>query len=173
MFHSFNGADRRRALVHAFAIAIGNVASLGAQNSSIISDARWGWRNIGPARMGGIVNDIAVPVPRSPADPRAGTIMYVAAPGGLFKTADAGETWASLLDGQTVNVVHRVALAPSNQKVVWVATGDATGYWDPQPGIGVLRSTDGGATWMRAGLEPAEFIQPNCGPRVGWSSSRH
>src|SRR4051812_41909137 len=51
-----------------------------------LSDASLVWRNVGPARVGGIVADIAVPLPVSSLHPRAGTVMYVAGPGGLFKT---------------------------------------------------------------------------------------
>lgn len=55
------------------------------------------WRNMGPAHVnGGLVADIAVPMPRSAHEPRAGTTMYIAGPGGLFKTVDAGRRWTPL-----------------------------------------------------------------------------
>src|SRR5262245_65066750 len=76
-------------------------------------------RSIGPANMGGRVCDVAV-VESNPA------IFYVAtASGGLWKTTDAGDTWTSLFDQQSVSSIGAVTLAPSNPDIVWVGTGEA------------------------------------------------
>ena len=116
------------------------------------------WRNIGPARVGGYVSDIAVPLPQTPHDPRAGTIIYVGAPGGLFKTVDGGVRWKPLLDGEETTAVQSVAIAPSDPNIVWVGTGASGVVVFPQPGCGLLKSIDGGAHWLGAGFEKSEYI---------------
>ncbi len=120
--------------------------------------APWVWRNIGPARISGNVQDIAVPLPKKPGDPRAGAIMYVAAPGGLFKTTDGGHTWDPLLDDQPTSAAQSVAVAATDPNIVFVGTGDWQVYFDPHAGRGVLKSTDSGKHWTTVGFEHSEFI---------------
>ena len=85
--------------------------------------------------MGGLpanrtVNGFAV----SPADPR---VMYVATRGGLFKSADAGETWKPL--GKGLRDLAAVAVNPRKPDEVYVSTTDGV----------IFRSTDGGTIWER------------------------
>ena len=49
------------------------------------------WRNIGPAIMGGRIDDFAV----VESDPR--TYYVATAAGGIFKTGNHGTTWESIL----------------------------------------------------------------------------
>jgi photosystem II stability/assembly factor-like uncharacterized protein len=110
------------------------------------------WRSIGPADRGGRVNDIAVA--------GAGTVMYVAGTGGLFKTVNGGSTWESLFDAQPITAINTVAVAPSDPNTVWVGTGDPVSITHsiPTPGRGVFRSADGGAHWSPGGLRDSEYI---------------
>jgi photosystem II stability/assembly factor-like uncharacterized protein len=103
-------------------------------------------RSIGPAIMGGRVSEIAV----DPLDPATFYVGY--ATSGVFKTTDAGATFAPLFDKQPVLSIGAVAVAPSDRRVVWVGTGEANDRNSSGWGDGVYRSTDGGATWTRAGL---------------------
>src|SRR5207249_7696470 len=75
----------------------------------------------------------------------AGTIYVGAAGGGAWKTTDGGSSWASLTDSITDLFVGALAIAPSSPNIIYLGTGEGnTGT----PGIGLLKSTDGGATWQ-------------------------
>src|ERR1051325_8931414 len=115
------------------------------------------WRNVGPARIGGHVTDIAVPRGRAFSTSTDGAVFYVAGPGGLFKTADEGESWTPLFDTQPVSAVNAVSVSPSDSNVVWVGTGFPDSYRSIV-GNGVFRSVDGGATWRHIGLSETEYI---------------
>jgi len=65
---------------------------------------------------------------------------------GMYKSTDAGKTWAHLgLDG--TRQIGRVLVDPKNPDIVFVAAlGHAYG---PNPDRGVYRTRDGGATWQK------------------------
>src|SRR5205823_12827769 len=70
------------------------------------------FRQIGPAIMGGQVDDFAV----VESDPR---IIYVAtASGGILKTINAGVTWEPIFDELSVSTIGYIALAPSDPSIV-------------------------------------------------------
>src|SRR5882672_1124259 len=74
------------------------------------------WRNIGPALMGGRIDDIEV----AETSPRS---IYVGtATGGVFKSENNGTTWTALFDTQSSSSIGDIAIAPSNLNVVWVGT---------------------------------------------------
>lgn len=78
--------------------------------------------------------------------PTDSNIMYVGAPsGGLWKTADGGNTWTSLGDQLASLGVSDIAINPLNSNVIYIATGD--GDSGDTYGSGILKSTDGGLTW--------------------------
>lgn len=117
------------------------------------------WRNIGPARVGGYITDLAAPVPHKSDDPSAGIVLYAAAPGGLFKTEDGGTNWTSLFDRESVAAVHTVSISPSNPDIVWAGTGfPHFTYGMPVIGLGVFKSLDGGINWTCMGLQATEYI---------------
>lgn len=110
------------------------------------------WRNIGPAIMGGRIDDIVA----VEADPR---VIYVGvATGGLWKTTNNGVTWEAIFDRQPVISIGAVAVAPSNPSIVWVGTGEANNRQSSSWGNGVYRSADGGRTWSHTGLEATQAI---------------
>lgn len=105
------------------------------------------WRCIGPANMSGRITEIAV----YEADP---TIWYVAtASGGLLKTTNSGLTFEHQFDGESSVSIGDVAVSQQNPDVVWVGTGESNPRNSVSWGDGVYRSTDGGKTWERKGLE--------------------
>lgn len=117
------------------------------------------WRNIGPARVGGYITDLAAPIPHKSVVPSAGVVMYAAAPGGLFKTEDGGETWLPLFDRESVAAVHTVSISQLNPDIVWAGTGfPHFTYGMPVIGQGVFKSLDGGAYWKCMGLQSTEYI---------------
>src|SRR5205814_890288 len=61
-----------------------------------------------------------------------------------------GATWAPLFDDQATLSIGAVAVNPADHSV-WVGTGEANTSSDSYAGVGVLRSTDGGATWTQVG----------------------
>lgn len=92
----------------------------------------------------GRVNAIAV-------DPNNANTYYIGAPGGgVFKTTNAGATWTPLTDFIDRVGASAIAIDPNNSNIVYVGTGDDDG--GDSPSIGMLKSTDGGATFSPTGL---------------------
>ena len=99
------------------------------------------FRSIGPAIMGGRIDDFAV----VESDPR---VIYVAtAAGGIFKTANGGITWEPIFDDQPNPTIGDLALAPSDPSILYVGTGEANNRQSSSWGNGVYKSMDGGKTW--------------------------
>jgi photosystem II stability/assembly factor-like uncharacterized protein len=117
---------------------------------SAISGLRF--REIGPATMGGRVNDIEVPI----QDPK--TIYAGMAAAGVLKSTNGGVTWQTLFDKETVSTVGDVAVAPSNPQIVWVGSGESNNRQSSSWGNGVYKSIDGGKTWKNMGLEKTMAI---------------
>ncbi|MEO5511130.1 MAG: hypothetical protein ABIS27_10930, partial [Longimicrobiales bacterium] len=83
------------------------------------------------------------------------TLTYYAgaASGGVWKTTDGGRTFAPVFDGQAVQAIGAIAVAPSDPRTVWAGTGEAWVIRDADvTGDGIYRSTDAGATWQNMGL---------------------
>jgi len=78
------------------------------------------------------------------ADPRNNSVLYLAAPGGVWKTQDGGATWVPQLDSARSSQVCSLALDPSLPDVLYLGTGDNQ---LPRPAQGVGRSADGGRSW--------------------------
>ncbi len=70
--------------------------------------------------------------------------------GGLWQTTNNGSTWTTNTDFLTVIGCSDLAVDPTNTMVLYMATGD--GDAGDTPSIGVLKSTNGGATWAVTGL---------------------
>jgi len=110
------------------------------------------FREIGPAVMGGRIDDVAV-VESNP------DIVYVAtASGGVMKTVNGGTTWEPVFDDQVTSSIGAIAIAPSDPSIVWVGTGEANNRQSSSWGNGVYRSTDGGKTWQHLGLAETHHI---------------
>jgi photosystem II stability/assembly factor-like uncharacterized protein len=122
----------------------------GAQqiNPSVFSGLRW--RSIGPPRSGYVSAPAGIP-----GDP---TTYYVGLPeGGVWKTTNAGVTWTPIFDEIHIPSVGAVAVAPSDPKIIYVGTGNQSG-WSFTPGKGVYKSTDAGRTWTNVGLQQSQYI---------------
>jgi photosystem II stability/assembly factor-like uncharacterized protein len=110
------------------------------------------WRCIGPAIMGGRIDDFAV----VESDP---DIIYTAtASGGLWKTVNSGITWEPVFDGQSTSSIGAVTIAPSSPDMVWVGTGEANNRQSSSWGDGIYKSEDGGRTWKNMGLRDSHHI---------------
>jgi photosystem II stability/assembly factor-like uncharacterized protein len=98
----------------------------------------------GSAAVSGRITGIA-------ADQGNANIIYVAAAGGgVWKTIDGGNTWAPLTDAQQSLSMGAIAVARSNPQVIYAGTGEANNAADSNYGVGILHSSDGGATWALA-----------------------
>ena len=120
------------------------VVNLAGQPSIDAAIKNLKFREIGPATMGGRVDDVAV-VER---DPR---IVYVGlAGGGLWKTTNAFTTWHPI-DNEPVSSIGAVAVAPSDPSVVWVGTGEAnnrqSSSWAMVCTVRSMRESPG-STWV-------------------------
>ncbi len=110
------------------------------------------FRSIGPAIMGGRVDDFAV----VESDP---SIVYAGmASGGVWKTSNGGTTWEPLFDEQAVSTIGDVTVAPSDPSIVWVGTGEPNNRQSSSWGNGVYKSTDAGKTWQHMGLAATQSI---------------
>ena len=106
-----------------------------------------GWREVGPAGGGGRVAGVA-------GSDRNSQLYYLgSAGGGVFKTSNGGLTWNDVWTHASVGAIGAVAIAPSNDDVVWVGTGEPNPRNDASYGDGMWLSRDGGWTWSHRGLE--------------------
>ena len=114
------------------------------------------YRAIGPYRAGSWVSDIAVP--DAPQKSHLYTFYVAVRYGGVWKTTNNGTTFQPVFDGQDVTGIGCLAIAPSNENIVWVGTGDASSVRVAYPGDGVYKSIDAGKTWQRMGLRETQHI---------------
>ena len=110
------------------------------------------FREIGPAIMGGRIDDVAV-VESNP------NIVYVGpATGGIWRTTNNGTTWEPLFDKESNPSVGDIAIAPSDPSVIWVGTGEPNNRQSSSWGDGIYKSTDAGKTWKNMGLAATKHI---------------
>ncbi len=110
------------------------------------------WRSIGPAAPGGRVAAVA----GTAANPK---LYYLgAAGGGVWKSANGGQTWDPVFDKQPVAAIGALAIDPTDEKIVWAGTGESNPRNDVSYGDGVYKTTDGGDTWSNVGLKGTKYI---------------
>ena len=108
------------------------------------------WKPVTDKYFGGTIGSIAV----SESNPN---IVYVGTGespirgnvshgDGVFKSTDAGRTWA-YVGLKDTRQISRVRIDPKNPDVVYVG---AQGHvWGPNPDRGVFKTTDGGKSWKK------------------------
>ena len=145
--------NRRRIAVAVALVALGLLAGARAQQPApnpLLDE--FAWRPIGPANMGGRVDDVEA----VESDP---SIIYVgAATSGVWKTDNNGTTWTPVFDAQPNLSIGDLAIAPSSPNIVWAGTGEANHRQSSSYGGGVFKSTDAGKTWSHMGLADSGTI---------------
>jgi hypothetical protein len=114
------------------------------------------WASIGPLGFygdngffGSLPQLDAGRVPTLAFHPTDRNTLYIGtAAGGVWKSTNEGASWVPLTDGQCSLVIGAIAIDPVNPDIVYAGTGD---FSEVTAGCGVLRSTDGGATWTTFG----------------------
>lgn len=124
------------------------IANPPAKNTTVAN-----WTNLGPSTTTGgyagvgRINCVAF-------HPSNNNIYWIGAPaGGLWMTTDNGNSWTCLTDANNVLGVSDI-LIPSDyatSQTIYIATGDKDA-WDNRS-IGVLKSTDAGASWTSTALQ--------------------
>jgi photosystem II stability/assembly factor-like uncharacterized protein len=111
------------------------------------------WRGIGPVNMGGRVTAIA----GIPGDSK--TFWVGGADGGVWKTTNGGITFVGQWQDEEAYSVGSLTVAPSDHNVIWLGSGEGDPRNSVSYGLGVWRSTNGGATWSHLGLRGTERIK--------------
>ena len=159
----FNYADKTYDEINNYAVQTG-------PNS--VESANGSWTLVGPtnnlagtpngSRGQGRVDRFAF----HPSDPN---IIYAGTPcGGLWKTTNKGSSWSSISTYIPNLGVSGIVVSWADPNDLYVLTGDGDsnagdnnfvqGFDYIRPSIGILKSTDGGATWNKTGdLEIAGF----------------
>src|SRR5204862_5082954 len=109
-------------------------------------------RSIGPASMGGRVDDIAV----SESNPN---IIYVGyAVGGVFKSENNGTTFEPVFETYGAASIGDIAIHPANPSIVYVGTGESNNRQTSSFGDGIYKTIDGGKTFTHIGLRETQSI---------------
>ena len=120
-----------------------------ATKNSIVKNIAF--KNIGPTVMSGRVVDIDV-------NPNNTTEFYVGyASGGLWYTNNNGTTFTPVLDSSPTQNIGDIAVDWKNG-TLWVGTGENNSSRSSYAGIGILKSTDKGKTWINVGLTDSHHI---------------
>jgi photosystem II stability/assembly factor-like uncharacterized protein len=110
------------------------------------------WRLVGPTNVGARIVDLAV-------DPGRPDTMYTAVSGGgVWKTTDAGATFAPVWPTRQTQTMGAIAMGSDG--TLWAGTGEAnpSGGGLTYFGDGVYKSTNGGRTWQQWGLMQSAAI---------------
>lgn len=115
------------------------------------------WQSIGPTNFSGRVISVAI----NPLNPN--TIYVGAASGGLWRsrTGGLGGDWQRVITGFPVLGVNAIAIDPSDTSTMYIGTGEVYRYQVSTGGIvirttrgsygmGILKTTNAGATWTRS-----------------------
>ncbi|MEP6835648.1 MAG: glycosyl hydrolase, partial [Gemmatimonas sp.] len=114
--------------------------------------ANFRFRSVGPASMGGRIDDIAV----FEKDSR---IIYIGyATGGVFKSTNAGTTFQAIFEQYGSASIGDIAVDQKNPDIVFVGTGEPNNRQTSSFGDGIYKSTDGGKTFTNVGLRETQTI---------------
>ncbi len=125
--------------------AYSNALKYKQQKGQLRSELNWSF--VGPTNIGGRVTDIEV------TNTNPAVTLVGSASGGLFKLDD-NDAWIPISGSGMDMSIGDIAIAPSNQNIIYVGTGEpnAGGGSLAYDGAGVYKSTDLGESWTSLGL---------------------
>ncbi|AOW18348.1 glycosyl hydrolase [Polaribacter vadi] len=145
----------KKILFLAFCFLLSANAKVNAQKKATqVSDEYFSkvkYRNIGPFRGG---RSAAV----TGVNNKANLFYMGATGGGVWKTTDAGNTWQNISDGFFGGSVGAVAVAESDNNVIYVGMGEKTVRGNVSSGDGIWKSENAGKTWKHMGLKNSRHI---------------
>jgi len=107
---------------------------------------------LGPGPVSGRVNALSyTPLFLDPGLNTPGTYYAAGAGGGLWKTTDYGENWTPLSNDWPGQRVSCITVDPTDSNTIYVGSGDVHGFVGYS--FGIMKSTDGGATWRQLGKD--------------------
>lgn len=128
------------------------------------------WKSIGPSpgyysNYGNVSSRITT-IQYDPINPN---IIYLgAAFGGVWKSTDGGNNWSPKTDNEVSLSSGSIAIDPTNTDIIYYGTGEATYSAVSYYGRGILKSTNGGESWVNytSGLPSLSYtsrlvIRPN------------
>ena len=110
------------------------------------------YREIGPFRGGrsaAVVGDL-----------KEKNVFYMGSTGGgVWKTQDGGSNWKNISDKYFGGTIGAVAIAPSDNSIIYVGEGENSLRGNVSEGIdGMWKSEDGGRSWANIGLKNTRHI---------------
>lgn len=99
------------------------------------------WEELGPGNLGGRTRALVI----HPTNP---SLIYAASVGGgVWKSADGGNSWSPLTDLMPNLAVSSLTMDPKNPTVLYAGTGEAVYGRSDKRGSGIFKTMDGGANW--------------------------
>ncbi len=141
---------RRRVRLVFASVAALTAATLAAQSSApaqqdpMLRDLRW--RNIGNANLLGRIAAIDA------LNDDWTHVVVGSAAGGVWKSDNGGTTWTTIFDDYGAASIGAVKINQQDPNLIWVGTGEGAQRNTSAWGDGLYKSTDGGATFAKAGL---------------------
>ncbi len=109
------------------------------------------YRNIGPFRGG---RSCAV----AGVAGKPNLFYFGATGGGVWQTENGGRSWQNISDGYFGGSIGAIAVAPSDDNVIYVGGGEKTVRGNVSFGYGVWKTEDKGKTWKSCGLDKSRHI---------------
>ena len=124
-------------------------AAVNNEDSILFSKVKY--REIGPfrgGRSGAATGDLK----------QKNTFYFGATGGGVWKTIDAGSNWKNISDKYFGGSIGCVAVAPSDNTILYVGEGENSLRGNVSEGFGIWRTDDGGRSWKNIGLKDTRHI---------------
>jgi photosystem II stability/assembly factor-like uncharacterized protein len=122
---------------------------LSNEDSVLLSKTKY--RSIGPyrgGRSGAVAGDTK----------NKNTFYFGSTGGGVWKTIDGGSNWKNISDKYFGGSIGCVAIAPSDNTVLYAGEGESTLRGNVSEGFGIWRTDDGGRSWRNLGLKDTRHI---------------
>ena len=142
-------------LAATFSVALSSLAQkkqttvLNNDDSILMSKTKY--RLVGPfrgGRSGAVTGDAK----------NKNTFYFGSTGGGVWKTMDGGSNWKNISDKYFGGSIGSVAVAPSDNTVLYAGEGESTLRGNVSEGFGIWRTDDGGRSWKNLGLKDTRHI---------------